>query len=120
MNIKTMTIGFFAVDAVLIGIGAFLYVNQDRTAPVISVPETAMIYDASMTQEELLEGVTAYDAQEGDVTDRLFLEKISDMADGRVLVTYAASDSSNNISEKSRILEIGTAGHHTQQKEQTE
>ena len=31
MNIKGLTIGFFAVDAVLIGIGAFLYLDKDRT-----------------------------------------------------------------------------------------
>lgn len=117
MNIKTMTAGFFALDAVLIGIGAFLYMGQDRTAPVISVPETVLVYEETMMQEELLEGVTAYDAQDGDVTDRLFVEKISDMADGRVLVTYAASDASNNVSEKSRILEVRTTGHNIQQTE---
>ena len=110
MSIKGLTVGFFAVDAVLIGIGAFLYVNQDKTAPTITLPETAVIYEDGMTEEELLEGATAYDPEEGDVTDSLLVEKISETADGRVIVTYAAADSANHVTQKSRILEVKTSG----------
>ena len=106
MNIKGLTIGFFAVDAVLIGIGAFLYLDKDRTAPTITIPETELIYEQDMTEKELLDGVTAYDAEDGDVTDAVFVEKISETADGRVIITYAAADSANNVAESSRIAEI--------------
>lgn len=104
MNIKGLTIGFFAVDAVLIGIGAFLYLNQDRTAPVVTLPEKELVYTEEITEAELLDGVTAYDAVDGDVTASVLVEKISATADGRVIVTYAAVDSSNNVEEKSRII----------------
>ena len=110
MNIRKLTIGFFAADAVLIGIGAFLYLNQDKTAPVITLPETAIVYEDGMTEEQLLEGVTAYDPEDGDVTDTLFVVKISDMEKGEVIVTYAAVDKANHAAEKSRILEAGTTG----------
>ena len=103
MNIKGLTIGFFAVDAVLIGIGAFLYLDKDRTAPTITIPETELIYEQDMTEKELLDGVTAYDAEDGDVTEAVFVEKISETADGRVIITYAAA---NNVAESSRIAEI--------------
>lgn len=104
MNIKGLTVGFFAVDAVLIGIGAFLYVNQDKNAPEITFPETAIVYEDGMAKEELLEGITAYDSEDGDVTDALVVEKISTASDGRVIVTYAAVDSANNVTQKSRML----------------
>lgn len=110
MNIKGLTIGFFAVDAVLIGIGVFLYVNQDKTAPTITLPETAVVYEEGMTSEELLEEATAYDPEDGDVTDSLLVEKVSKIADGRVIVTYAAVDSANHVTQKSRILEVKTSG----------
>ena len=110
MKMKALTIGFFAVDAVLIGIGAFLYMNQDKTAPVIMLPEKAIVYENGMAEEKLLEGITAYDAEDGDVTDSLLVEKISEAADGRVIVTYAAVDSANHVTQKSRILEVKTSG----------
>lgn len=110
MKMKALTIGFFAVDAVLIGIGAFLYMNQDKTAPTITLPETAVVYDKGMTSEELLEGATAYDLEDGDVTDSLLVEKVSGTADGRVIITYAAVDSANHVTQKSRILEVKTSG----------
>ena len=106
MNIKGLTVGFFAVDAVLIGVGAFLYLNQDRTAPVITVPENGFVYEQDMTEKELLDGVTAYDAEDGDVTAAVFVEKISETADGRVIITYAAADSADNVSESSRIAAV--------------
>lgn len=110
MSIKGLTIGFFAVDVVLIGIGAFLYMNQDKTAPTITLPETAIVYEDGMAEEELLEGITAYDPEDGDVTDSLLIEKVSETADGKRIVTYAAVDSANNVAQKSRILEVRTTG----------
>lgn len=110
MKMKALTIGFFAVDAVLIGIGAFLYMNQDKTAPMITLPEKAIVYENGMAEEKLLEGITAYDAEDGDVTDSLLVEKVSEAADGRVIVTYAVVDSANHVTQKSRILEVKTSG----------
>lgn len=109
MNFSTkgLTIGFFAADVVLAALCIFLYMGQDRTAPIIALPETEVVYTPAMTEKKLLEGITAYDHEDGDVTDSLLIEKISETADGKVIVTYAAVDSANNVGEAARILEVG-------------
>lgn len=94
MSTKGLTIGFFIADAALIAVCAFFYLQMDRTAPVITLPDT----------DQLLEGVTAYDSHDGDVTASLLIEKVTETGNGEVIVTYAAMDSSNNVAELSRIL----------------
>lgn len=105
MNGKIAAAGFFAADAVLIVLSIFLYMNLDRTAPEISFPdeENRPVYREGMSEEELLEGISAVDDVDGDVTDSILIEKISAMADGSVIVTYVALDSSNNVAKESRI-----------------
>ena len=104
MSTKGLTIGFFIADAALIAVCAFFYLQMDRTAPVITLPDTEQIYTTGTDTDKLLEGVTAYDSHDGDVTDSLLIEKVTETGNGEVIVTYAAVDSSNNVAELSRIL----------------
>ena len=67
------------------------------------------LYATGTDTDKLLEGVTAYDSHDGDVTASLLIEKVTETGNGEVIVTYAAMDSSNNVAELSRILK--TAGH---------
>lgn len=105
MSMKIAVIGFSIADAVLIAASAFLYMNLDRAAPTISFADDdkRMIYTESMKEDELLEGVSAADDVDGDVTDSVLIEKISETADGNVIVTYVALDSSNNVAKRSRV-----------------
>lgn len=107
MNSKIALIGFFVIDAALIAASVFLYLNLDRTAPTISFADenSRKIYSERMSEEELLEGVSAFDDVDGDVTDSLLVEKISETSDGNVIVTYVVLDSSNNVAKKSRIYQ---------------
>lgn len=93
-----------AVDALILAGCIYLYVNQDRTAPVISFSNEEIVYTDGMDEEELLNGVSAYDEQDGDVSYSLLIEKVSNTADGQVVVTYAAKDASNNVAKNSRII----------------
>ena len=93
-----------AIDALLLAGCIYLYVNQDRTAPVISFSNEEIVYTDGMGEEELLSGVSAYDEQDGDVSYSLLVEKVSNAADGQVIVTYAAKDASNNVTKNSRIF----------------
>ena len=88
---------------------AFFYLQMDRIAPVITLPDTEQTYTTGTDTDQLLEGVTAYDSHDGDVTASLLIEKVTETGNGEVIVTYAAMDSSNNVAELSRILK--TAGH---------
>lgn len=106
MKTKGIVIGFCVIDIVLIAICIFLFARQDRTIPVISFSEEPVVYSESMDEDQLLEGVTATDDADGDVSDTLVIEKIAETSDGKVIVTYAALDSSNNVAKVSRILPV--------------
>ena len=67
MSTKGLTIGFFIADAALIAVCAFFYLQMDRTAPVITLPDTEHTYTTGTDTDQLLEGVTAYDSHDGDV-----------------------------------------------------
>lgn len=107
MNSKIALIGFLVADAALIAASIVLYLNLDRTAPVISFAdqESRLVYTPEMSEKELLEDVSAHDDRDGDVSDSLLVEKISETADGSVIVTYVALDSSNNVAKKSRLYD---------------
>lgn len=58
-----------------------------------------------MTEKELLEGVTAWDEKDGDVTDSLKIEfLVSNTDENTVVVTYVARDKSNNITKENLVL----------------
>lgn len=104
MKVKGVVIGFCAADLILLVVCAFLYLRLDRTAPVISFGENDTVYTEGMDTDLLLSGVRAVDSRDGDVSDTLLIEKISDTAKGDVIVTYAALDRSNNVAKASRIF----------------
>ena len=88
---------------------AAVYIDEklsvDKTIPVISV-EGAMI-DVSLkaTDEELLQGITAYDEKDKDLTDKVVIESISRFTEkGVCRVTYAVCDSNNNVAKALRII----------------
>lgn len=88
---------------------AFLVVREelstDRTIPEIRV-ETEMI-DVSLkaTDEELLQGVIAYDKKDKDLTDKVIVESMSRFIEkGVCKVTYAVCDSDNNVAKATRLV----------------
>lgn len=105
MNKKIAVIGFFLADVALIAASVFLCMNLDRNAPTISFEDEdrQLVYTEKTSEEELLEGVSAVDDMDGDVSDSLLVEKVSETADGGVIVTYVALDSANNVAKKSRV-----------------
>lgn len=104
MKAKGLVIGICLADAVLLALCIFMYLRLDRSAPVISFGENRIVYTEGMDTSLLLDGITAIDDMDGDVSDTLLIEKISDTAKGDVLVTYAALDKSNNVAKASRIF----------------
>lgn len=78
--------------------------KTDSSGPVISGGQDKI--EVSIYDEEavLLQGITASDKKDGDVTDSLIVEKISNFYDGTRTVTYAAFDSDNHISKVEREI----------------
>lgn len=107
MKGKRIFLAVCIADAALLAACIFLYIRQDRTIPVISFQDEGEIfYEDEMDESLLLEGVSAYDEQDGDVSGSLLIEKISKTAGGDVIVTYAAMDASDNVGKASRIVKV--------------
>ena len=104
---RNRTIGMIlgVLNLLLIVGGVVLYMGKDRTAPEITLEEVAYIYEKGLAEDILLEGVTAWDAQDGDVTERVVVEKIvTDKRQKIAIITYGVADSAGNVCRASRSL----------------
>lgn len=98
-------IGIFLV-VICIALGALLYqfrYNSDRKCPEIFV-NSEVIYDETVTEAQLLEGVVAIDDKDEDVSDTLAVESVYRISDSEATVIYVAKDKSNNIAKLSYTL----------------
>lgn len=77
--------------------------NTDTCPPVITFSEETLELSVEDPQSALLQGVTAKDAIDGDVTDLLVVEKVRILdGNGKIQVTYAAFDRSGNVTKAER------------------
>ena len=101
-----ITLLLAVVAALLIGANAFVMLSEDDNAPTINLPSGTAQYTEGMTDSELLEGVTATDDRDGDVSDSIRVGEILRSGDGsQVTVVYVARDSKDNIAQASRIMQ---------------
>lgn len=97
---------FTVLNLILIVTCVVLLLSRDRKAPVISFSENDLIYYSGIDNEKLLQGVTAMDAKDGDVSDRIVVEKIvQDKNENRAVVYYAVTDLDGNATKASRVFE---------------
>lgn len=79
--------------------------REDKVGPVIHFAGDELMTGVEVTKEDLLNGVTAYDERDGDVTDTVLIESVSDfIGPGQRIITYAAFDTSHNVTKKERKL----------------
>lgn len=79
--------------------------SEDTRPPKLTIPEDALSVSVSDPESALLQGITALDNHDGDVTDLILVEKISDLSDDHTaIVTYAAFDRSGNVSKGTRTV----------------
>jgi len=77
----------------------------DSRAPVIAMDSETIEVSCDATDEELLAGVTASDKKDGDVSDTLMVESLSDFTDtGKRTMTVVAFDSDNNVTSATREI----------------
>ena len=80
--------------------------SKDQTAPVFHCDTEVLMLSVNAGEEELLAGLTAEDAVDGDVTDSIIIEKMSRIqSDGSRTITYGAFDQSNNVAKYTRRLQ---------------
>ena len=91
--------------AVLLGYRFWVGLRTDSIAPKITIADSEIPEVSVFVPEQLLEGVTAEDDRDGDVTASLVVERVAGIqADGTVTVTYAAFDSSGNVAKVQRTV----------------
>lgn len=106
-------IGINIAVIVLLVIGAMVAYEvllTDKIGPVIHFAKSDIVYTEGQDESVLLEGVTAEDNKDGDVSDTLIITKKVVLADGAVMdVWYAAKDKSNNVTtEKLQVSYVQT------------
>lgn len=81
--------------------------EEDNESPVLKAEAEKITVSIHATDQELMEGITAVDNKDGDVSDSILIENIEKKKDGasnEFLITYVAFDSSNNHGRLSRTL----------------
>lgn len=79
--------------------------NKDVTGPIIRMEEEQIYVSVDDKDKALLQGMTAVDAKDGDVTDSLVVESISGFVEeNKRYVNYAAFDSDNHVTKVSRKM----------------
>ena len=97
---------FTVLNIILIAACVVLLLGRDRKAPAISFSENDLISYSGIDNEKLLQGVTAMDAKDGDVSDRIVVEKIvQNKNENRAVVYYAVTDLDGNAAKASRVFE---------------
>ena len=77
--------------------------NRDFGSPVIKVDGNSVTVSCTAGEEAMLEGVTAEDKKDGDVSDTLMIETMSNFIEkGRRNITIAAFDSDNHVTKVTR------------------
>lgn len=96
------------IVVVVLGIGAY-YVHNHLEAhnqpPVITIENSSDVFSVKATEEDFLRGVSANDAEDGNVTDSLIIESISQLYKNNTRsIVYVAFDSNNNVTKQEREI----------------
>lgn len=83
-----------------------VHANTDTTAPVISFDSDTLSMSVYDEHTVLLNGVSAQDRKDGDVTSSILIEGISSIREDHcATVTYAAFDQSGNVTKAERTIQ---------------
>lgn len=106
-RLRIITFACLIVSAVLLAVSSYLRaVRADSTLPSIRIPEQPLVLSvADHGTDALLEGVTASDKKDGDLTGRILLQDVTLQEGNRMKATYAVVDSSRHVASASRIVE---------------
>lgn len=80
-----------------------LYLGEDRKEPRFEFQASDVVYREGMDISGLLEGISAFDQEDGDVTGNIVVEKwIENRDENLVVVFYAVTDQAGNVAKCSR------------------
>lgn len=100
---KIITAALAVIVVALSALSVYVVKSHDNAPPQITLPQD-VIYMEGSDEAELLKGVTASDAVDGDVTNSVIIERTFISNDrAQIHVFYAAKDKSNNVSKKEGV-----------------
>lgn len=80
--------------------------ESDRLGPEITFEQELLEISISATEEELMNGVTAFDKRDGDVSDTIIIESMSKLLSGNQrIVTYVAFDKDGYAGKAERRIQ---------------
>lgn len=77
---------------------------QDTKPPVITCDEDTITVSVEDGDEALLEGISAKDNRDGDITDSVRVSSMTHFVNGKRTVTYAVFDKANNVGTLERTV----------------
>lgn len=102
---RVTVILFIVVLAAYIGINAYTRAAVDSTPPQISCDTGTIEVSVSDPESVLLQGVTAKDNRDGDLTSSIMIKGVSNLLSGNTArVSYIVFDSSNNMATCQRTI----------------
>ena len=103
---KVFVILFFLISVgVWKGYDIYAGLQADNSQPVITMESESLSVSVKDGDSALLTGVTAEDAGDGDLTDKIFIESRRNFIEkGKFNVTYAVADSDNHVARATREI----------------
>lgn len=102
---RVTVIVFVAVLAVFIGVNAYTRMAVDTTPPQISCGTDTIDISVSDPESVLLQGVTAKDDRDGDLTGSILIKGVTNLLSGNTArVSYVVFDSANNMATCQRTI----------------
>lgn len=104
--IRMLILGLFIVTSVsYTGLKIYTEQTTDRTAPVLQCSSDMLTVSVDSTEKQLLNGITAEDDRDGDLSSEVVVEKIGPfLSDGSREISYAVCDNANNTGRVTRKI----------------
>lgn len=105
-RLRVVTVAvFFAVLCVF----SWFYIRErvyaDKTYPSIQVEPEILEVGIQDGSDKLMEGITAFDEKDGDITSKVLIESVSQfVADKTCTVTYAVADADKHTAKNTRKI----------------
>lgn len=109
MKQRVITLGLAGGCIVLMIIAFIVNAGRDDEAPEITVEKGEVTYTEGDSYEALLDGVSAEDDSDGDLSDKVFVDKIVQTGENSAVVYYGVMDSHNNVGTAKKKIAYRTS-----------
>lgn len=104
-DVKKITIVVFVIVCVMFALGRVYIMQKDSTAPVIESESKEIHVGVDYREQELLQGLSASDNRDGDITDEIMVGNISKFIEtGVSKIKYVVFDENNNVGIYERMV----------------